>query len=44
MNLKNIEAFEPEEINEEEALERMLKLGRKQGYVSIDNVLGLVPG
>src|SRR3970282_2517740 len=44
MNLKTIEAFEHEEVNEEEALERLLKLGRKQGYVSIDNVLQLVPG
>jgi len=44
MNVKTIEAFEHEEISEEEALERLLKLGRKQGFVSIDNVLQLVPG
>ncbi|MCL5428863.1 MAG: sigma-70 family RNA polymerase sigma factor [Chloroflexi bacterium] len=44
MNLKTIEAFENDEVNEEEALERLLKLGRKQGFVSIDNVLQLVPG
>lgn len=44
MNVKTIEAFEHEEVNEEEALEALLKLGRKQGYVSIDNVLQLVPG
>jgi RNA polymerase primary sigma factor len=43
MNNKTIEAFE-QEVNEEEALEALLKLGRKQGYVSIDNVLQLVPG
>jgi RNA polymerase primary sigma factor len=43
MNGKTIEAFE-QEVNEEEALERLLKLGRKQGYVSIDNVLQVVPG
>lgn len=44
MNGKTIEAFEHEEVNEEEALESLLKLGRKQGHVSIDNVLQLVPG
>jgi RNA polymerase primary sigma factor len=45
MNGKTIEAFEHEEISErDEAMERLLKLGRKQGYVSIDNVLQLVPG
>src|SRR3990172_8257148 len=43
MNGKTIEAFD-QEINEEEALERLLKLGRKQGFVSIDNVLQVVPG
>jgi RNA polymerase primary sigma factor len=44
MTGQTIEAFEHEEISEEEALERLLKLGRKQGFVSIDNVLQLVPG
>ncbi|HRN50985.1 MAG TPA: sigma-70 family RNA polymerase sigma factor [Anaerolineales bacterium] len=41
-----IEAFENEEVilNEDEALERLIRLGRKQGFVSIDNVLQLVPG
>ncbi|UYN89563.1 MAG: sigma-70 family RNA polymerase sigma factor [Anaerolineales bacterium] len=41
-----IEAFENEAIslNEDEALERLIRLGRKQGFVSIDNVLQLVPG
>ncbi|UYN91318.1 MAG: sigma-70 family RNA polymerase sigma factor [Anaerolineales bacterium] len=41
-----IEAFENEEISlsEDEALERLIRLGRKQGFVSIDNVLQLVPG
>ncbi|MBX3046269.1 MAG: sigma-70 family RNA polymerase sigma factor [Anaerolineales bacterium] len=41
-----IEAFETEEISlsEDEALERLIRLGRKQGFVSIDNVLQLVPG
>jgi RNA polymerase primary sigma factor len=43
--IKNIEVFEPEDLTEkEEALQRLLKLGRKQGFVSIDNVLQLVPG
>ncbi|MCW5876584.1 MAG: sigma-70 family RNA polymerase sigma factor, partial [Anaerolineales bacterium] len=41
---KTIEAYENEDIVEEEALESLLALGRKQGYVSIDNVLQLVPG
>jgi RNA polymerase primary sigma factor len=46
MTVNTIEAFETEEvsINEEEALERLIKLGRQQGFVSIDNVLQLVPG
>lgn len=45
MKRKQMEVFEPEELNEkEEALQRLLKLGRKQGSVSIDNVLQLVPG
>ncbi|MBX3049515.1 MAG: sigma-70 family RNA polymerase sigma factor [Anaerolineales bacterium] len=45
MAKKMIEAFEPEEILEEEdALERLLALGRKQGFVNIDNVLQIVPG
>jgi len=46
MEVKTIEAFEHEEtsVNQEEALERLIKLGRKQGFVSIDNVLQMVPG
>ena len=44
MNNKTIEAFEHADVTEEEALERLIKLGRKQGYVSIDDVLQLVPG
>jgi RNA polymerase primary sigma factor len=46
MEIKTIEAFETEEtsISEEEVLERLIKLGRKQGHVSIDNVLQMVPG
>ncbi len=46
MDVKTIEAFEHEEttLSEEEALERLIKLGRKQGFVSIDNVLQMVPG
>ncbi len=46
MEVKTIEAFEHEEtsVNKEEALERLIKLGRKQGFVSIDNVLQMVPG
>ncbi|MEX1248907.1 MAG: sigma-70 family RNA polymerase sigma factor [Anaerolineales bacterium] len=43
MEIKTIEAFE-HEMTEEEALERLIKLGRKQGYVSIDDVLQVVPG
>lgn len=41
-----IEAFETEEVSlsEDAALERLIRLGRKQGFVSIDNVLQLVPG
>jgi RNA polymerase primary sigma factor len=46
MDVKTIEAFEHEEttLSEEEALERLIKLGRKQGFVTIDNVLQMVPG
>ena len=44
MTVKTIEEFEQEGLTQEEAIERLLKLGRKQGFVSIDNVLQLVPG
>ena len=44
MDIKTIEAFEHEDITEEQALERLIKLGRKKGFVSIDDVLQLVPG
>ena len=46
MDIKTIEAFEHAEtsVNEDEALERLIKLGRKQGFVSIDNVVQMVPG
>ncbi|MBX3003566.1 MAG: sigma-70 family RNA polymerase sigma factor [Anaerolineales bacterium] len=46
MSTNTIEAFENEELtlNEDEALERLIRLGRKQGFVSIDNVLQVVPG
>jgi RNA polymerase primary sigma factor len=44
MDVKTIEAFEHEEITGEEALERLIKLGRKKGFVSIDDVLQMVPG
>jgi RNA polymerase primary sigma factor len=44
MNVKTIEAFEHEEITGEEALERLVKLGRKKGFVNIDDVLQVVPG
>jgi RNA polymerase primary sigma factor len=44
MDVKTIEAFEHEEITGEEALERLVKLGRKKGFVSIDDVLQMVPG
>jgi RNA polymerase primary sigma factor len=43
MTIKTIEAFEHEDVNEEHALESLIKLGRKQGFVSIDDVLQLVP-
>jgi len=39
MDIKTIEAFEHEDITEEQALERLIKLGRKKGFVSIDDVL-----
>ena len=44
MTVKTIEAFEHEDVAEEHSLEALIKLGRKQGYVSIDDVLQLVPG
>ncbi|MEX1143356.1 MAG: sigma-70 family RNA polymerase sigma factor [Anaerolineales bacterium] len=44
MEIKTIEAFEHEDITEEQALERLIKLGRKKGSVSIDDVLQMVPG
>ncbi|MCW5873655.1 MAG: sigma-70 family RNA polymerase sigma factor [Anaerolineales bacterium] len=46
MSTNTIEAFETEEVSlsEDAALERLIRLGRKQGFVSIDNVLQLVPG
>ena len=44
MDIKTIEAFEHEDVTEDQALERLIKLGRKQGFVSIDDVLQLVPG
>ena len=43
MTVQTIEAFEHEML-EDEALSRLLELGRDQGYVSIDDVLQVVPG
>ncbi|MEX2162345.1 MAG: sigma-70 family RNA polymerase sigma factor, partial [Anaerolineales bacterium] len=43
MEIKTIEAYE-HEMTEEEAMERLVKLGRKKGFVSIDDVLQVVPG
>lgn len=43
MTVQTIEAFEHEML-EDEALSRLLELGREQGYVSIDDVLQVVPG
>jgi RNA polymerase primary sigma factor len=44
MEIKTIEAFEHEDLTEEQALERLIKLGRKKGFVNIDDVLQMVPG
>ena len=44
MTVKTIEAFENEDIRDEDPLERLTELGRKQGFVTIDNVLQMVPG
>jgi RNA polymerase primary sigma factor len=43
MTVKTIEAFENENL-EDDAIKRLISLGREQGYVSIDDVLSLVPG
>jgi RNA polymerase primary sigma factor len=43
MTVQTIEAFEHEML-EDEALTRLLELGREQGFVSIDDVLQVVPG
>jgi RNA polymerase primary sigma factor len=43
MEIKTIEAYE-NELTEEEAMERLVKLGRKQGFISIDDILQVVPG
>lgn len=44
MTVKTIEAFEHEEVQEADPIESLMELGRQQGYVSIDNVLQVVPG
>ena len=43
MTVKTIEAFENENL-EDDAIKRLIDLGREQGYVSIDDVLSMVPG
>jgi len=43
MTVQTIEAFEHEML-EDEALSKLLELGREQGFVSIDDVLQVVPG
>ena len=42
MTIKTIDAFEGE-ILEEDAISRLMELGRDQGFVSIDDVLQVIP-
>ena len=44
MTVKTIETFEQEHADENGPLARLIELGHDQGYVSIDNVLQMIPG
>jgi RNA polymerase primary sigma factor len=44
MSVKTIEAFEEETLDADSPLAHLIELGQEQGFVSIDNVLQMIPG
>ena len=44
MSVKTIEAFEEENLDADSPLAQLIELGQDQGFVSIDNVLQMIPG